>query len=279
MGLDRSRFAVSTVAFDGHDWDTAFGCLSELGVSLVEPAFIDGYLDFSEADFSSASASRLGKAMRAHGLASRAVSAHVDMGSPDAAEKLVRRVRFAASIGADTVITNAARNACREAFTGALETVLPQCEAHGIVLNLENPGHGSDNMLPDGAHGVALLSEIGSPLVGLNYDVGNAYSYNGGNIDLHSDLDAATGVGASLHLKDLAEVGDDWTFCTIGAGVLGHSNVLGKINEMSGSRYMCLELPLRLFRPNRGDPVRRREPPDLLQCRNAVKTSLDYLCR
>ena len=277
MAPDRADLAVSTAAYDGHGWEAAFASLARLGVRLAEPAFIDGYVQFSEADFTPDKAAAMRRQMALQGLRSDAVSAHVDMGAPDAAAKLSRRIAFAADLGARAVITNAASEDRAGQFRRTLDAVLPECERSGITLRLENPGHGQGNLLPTGAAGARLLREIGAEALGLNYDVGNAWSYNLGRIDLGADLEAALGAGASLHLKDLRAAGGDWRFCAIGSGSVDYAMVRRRLAGAGGG-YRCLELPLRLQRPGRGDPVRQDKPLDLPEIERAIGESLDYLC-
>ena len=98
--------SVSTVAYDGYPIDDALREIAGLGIPLVEPAYIKGYMDFDEADFDDAASRNMLLRLNRHGLKSVAISAHMDSGNPDASAMLARRIRFTAGIGARFTITN-----------------------------------------------------------------------------------------------------------------------------------------------------------------------------
>lgn len=258
--------SVSTVAFDGHPLDFALATLAGLGMTAVEPAFIRGYVDFDEGDFTTGSADALRRRLGAHGLAAPAISAHFDLSHPDAPAMLARRISFAGELGATILITNAGPATAEGAILGVIEGALPSLEAAGVTLALENPGHGTGDLIGNGAEGAALMTSITHPRVGLNYDTGNVYTYSGGRLSPHDDLPHALPWLAHLHLKDMADDGaGGWRFCALGEGLIDWSAVahaLGHHSAPSG-----LELPLRLHRPGRGDPVRAADPapPDTIR--------------
>lgn len=101
-----SAVSVSTVVFDGHPLEIAFGTLAALGLRYVKPAYIQGYMDFDESAFTPSAAKICRDRLVATGLAALAISAHIDLGRGDARDKLERRIRFVAAIGASILITN-----------------------------------------------------------------------------------------------------------------------------------------------------------------------------
>ena len=98
--------SVSTVLFDGHPMEAGFELLAARGIHAVEPAFIKGYIDFTETDFCDAAAARLSRSVAAFGLAIQAVSTHMDLSTGDAGDALARRIDFAATLGNPFLITN-----------------------------------------------------------------------------------------------------------------------------------------------------------------------------
>jgi sugar phosphate isomerase/epimerase len=267
--------AISTVVFDGHPLRWAAEMLADLGVAEVEPAYIDGYMPFDETTFTSANGQAIARLFADHGIAMRAVSAHTDLGRDDALDRLLRRLEFAAGAGLDTVISNATGAAGGAGLMRLIDTALPRLKAAGVVLALENPGHGQGALLPDGRSGAALVARWHSPWLRLNYDIGNAWSYSGGRIDLVADLDAALPFVRRLHLKDLAATGDDWAFCPLGAGDIGYGRVI-PLDRIAG-RDVTIEHPLRLWRPGRGDPLRRAAVPQEEAVRAAITAALRFL--
>ncbi|UWR16412.1 sugar phosphate isomerase/epimerase [Sulfitobacter sp. M368] len=269
--------AVSTVLYDGYSFDAGLADIAEAGFTLIEPAYIHGYVDFGETDLSEPAARQLRHRAQTEGLGIRAVSAHLDLGEADAAEMLRRRVRFAAELGAEFLITNSASHARMDSFRAALETAQDECEATGVVLALENPGHGADNLIGTLAEGNALLDRIGADWIGLNYDIGNVFTYSRGACDPLDDLAGDLRHVVHYHLKDVATVADDWVFTPIGQGDLPYDQIIPALMQ-HGDVPASLEMPLRLARPGRADPVRRQHPCSRTEIAAAFTTSRAF-CR
>ena len=263
--------SVSTAVFDGHPWETGLDCLAGLGVTHVEPAFIKGYVAFEEGDFSEGSAARLRRMVEARGLSVQGVSLHMNLSGEDAGAMLERRIAFCAGLGSGLLITNAGPAVGRERVLRRIEEALPRLKEPDVTLALENPGHGSGDLIGRGEEGAAFVRGLDSPRVRLNLDVGNLVTYAGG---LEPGLSAALPFAAHAHLKDIAEDGPDWRFVALGEGIVGWSEVAAAVRRLAPGLPVGIELPLRLRRPGRGDPVRMAEPVPLAVIREAVERSL-----
>ena len=246
--------SISTVAWDGYGLEAALDGAAQAGFAFVEPAFIAGYVPFEEADFEPPAARRLLHAMETRHLKVRAVSAHMDLGAPGAAERLARRIGFAAEIGARYLITNAGPAQSRDVISRRIADATALLERAGVVLALENPGHGHRDLLPDAAAGAAFLDAIDADAawVGLNVDLGNVLTYNG-SVDPVAEIAAAGPRLAHLHCKDVAERDGDWVFVPIGEGDVDYRRALAALPT---DLPLSLEMPLRLRRPGKADPKR-----------------------
>lgn len=267
--------AISTVVLDGLGLERGADLLAELDVAEVEVAYIEGYMPFDESTFTARTGQQVAALFAGHGIAMRAVSAHTDLGREDGLDRLLRRIDFAVGAGIGTVISNATTRTARPALMRTLEAGLPRLADAGVVLALENPGHGRDALLPDGAAGAAFAASWDSPWLRLNYDIGNAHTYAQGRIDLAADLAAALPHAQRLHLKDVVEVGGDWHFCPLGSGEVGYGTQITW--PLLAGRDLTVEHPLRLWRPGRRDPVRRADIPSEAAVRAAIAASLAAL--
>jgi sugar phosphate isomerase/epimerase len=263
--------SLSTVLFDGYPIERAMEETARAGFAHVEPAYIRGYLDFDEDAFAPTASARLRSLMRSAGLAVRSVSAHMDLSLPEARQMLSRRIEFAADLGANCLITNAGPAASRSAIVATLEAAAPACEATGVVIALENPGHGSGDLLGDGAAGAAFLAAEDLGHVRLNYDAGNVFTYSREQRRPEDDIEAALPFLACLHLKDVASEGDDWRFAALGEGDIQTAKVL---RSVPATVPLTIELPLRLHRPGRRDPQRRSAIMPIGDLRQAAQASL-----
>lgn len=269
--------SVSTAVFDGYGFDAAIDGIAACGAGWIEPAYIGGYVDFGEADLTEAAAEALSRRIRAGGLRVNAVSAHMDLGSarPSTDEMLARRVRFAAALGARFLITNAGLAAQKDAVHRRIEAILPICHAAGVVLAVENPGHGAGALVGHAADGDMLVRHFDDPRLRMNYDAGNAYSYSGADLQPGADIARADMASIGhLHIKDLRAKGRDWEFCAAGAGEVDYAALWPLI---PADLPLSLELPLRLRRPLRGDPVRQSGIAPEAVVRESVRRSLEFI--
>lgn len=266
--------SLSTVLFDGYPIERAMDETARAGFAHVEPAYIRGYLEFDEDAFAPTASARLRSLMHSAGLAVRSVSAHMDLSLPEARQMLSRRIEFAADLGANCLITNAGPAASRSAIMATLEAAAPACEATGVVIALENPGHGSGDLLGDGAAGAAFLAAEALGHVRLNYDAGNVFTYSQELLRPEDDIAAALPFLACLHLKDVAIEEDGWRFTALGEGVVATAAVLRRV---PASVPLTIELPLRLERPGRRDPKRRFQKMPISHLLRAAQGSLDFV--
>jgi sugar phosphate isomerase/epimerase len=164
----------------------------------------------------------------------------------------------------------------REAILRLLNAVLPRLEEAGVVLALENPGHGTGDLIGRGEEGADLIRALDSPWLRLNLDISNLVTYAGGP---EPGLSAALPFAAHAHLKDVAEDGSDWRFCALGEGLLDWPGAARAIRSLAPDLPVAIELPLRLRRPGRADPVRAAEPLPLPVISGAIRRSLDAWAR
>jgi sugar phosphate isomerase/epimerase len=263
---------VSTVAYDGYPLETAINEIAALGMPLVEPAYIKGYMIFDEADFLDPAARHVSGLMQKAGVGAIAISAHMDIGHPESIEMLARRIRFTAAIGARFTITNSTTAERRAALSRTIEANLPLAEELGIVIALENPGHGPGNLMMDGRSGAALIAEFASPHVKMNYDTANALSCTEGAVRPETDIDAALPASAHIHLKDAKRMETEWRYGTLGEGDIDYAILLKKLRA-APDLPLSIELPLRLRRAFHHDPVRAPALTPLETVKSAILAS------
>lgn len=264
--------SVSTALFDGYPMEQAIEEIAAAGVHSLEPAYIEGYVDFDESAFSPANGRRLAARTASAGMTVTAVSAHLNLVRRDASHMLRARIVFAGLLGARFLITNAGSAADRDSIVALLREVAPECRAAGVQIALENPGHGSGSLIGGAADGRKLLSTLGLPEVGLNYDVGNVFTYSHERVAPEDDLRGTESGILHVHLKDVASSAAGWEFTAIGDGSIDYRAVWA---ELSRDVPVCIELPLRLDRTDRTAPSRRVSRVPLVTIRTAMRRSLD----
>jgi sugar phosphate isomerase/epimerase len=276
--MKQRQISVSTVAYDGYPFTVSFPELERLGVKLVEPAYINGYMVFAEDDFEAPAIGAMTAILRKHGLSCLAISAHMDIGAADAEAMLARRIRFTAEIGARYTITNATTHDRRQLLLKTLEANLRLAEKLGVVIALENPGHGNTNIMMDAERGAELVRSFNSPFLCMNYDTSNALTCTEGATRPESDIDFALPVSGHMHLKDVIRAEDRWRYTAIGAGEIDYAKLLAKLKTRP-DMPLTLELPLRLRRKFHQDPEREPELTSLPSIAHAIKDSWNCCAR
>ena len=272
--------SVSAALYDGYPFPDVLESLAACGVTHVEPAFIVGYTEaFDEGAFAVEPARQYARWLEESGLGCFAFSSHIDLGREDAVEVFRRRMDFAAALGARVINTNAAARTRREQFFRNLPALIRHAEVLDMRIGLENPGDGSDNLINTAEDGIVLLREIGSDRVGLNYDAANTASHRPegrlGGVNPAEDAVRATPCCVHVHIKDLKITPEGYFFTPIGEGQIGCGRIL---RALAQSRInLSIEMPLRLSRDVRAQPVRRPTPVPRGELESALRQSLDYL--
>ena len=271
--------SISAAPYDGYEFPRALDSMARCGVRHVEPAFIVGYTEpFDEATFSPAGARQHRAWLDASGLHCHALSSHIDLGRADAMEVFTGRMEFAAALGARVINTNAAARGNEARFMANIGRLADRAASLGLVIGLENPGNGEDNLMNDAAEGLALVDRLGLPSVRLNYDPGNTVSHRPGRIDAAADAIRALPGCAHFHLKDVRQDASGWQFTVPGQGGLDCGAIMDALAARPHLPF-AVELPLRMRRRPDAQPVRAPEPVPLPVIEAAMRDCLAYVQR
>lgn len=272
------RLSISAAAFDGYELPEVFAEISSLGSRDVELAFIQGYTDaFGEEIFSEKKAKSVRRNLADAGLSCFAVSAHMDLSAPDAGSVFGRRMAFAKSIGAGVIVTNAAARFHENEFLTNVEVLARRAEQLDLVIGLENPGDGRENVVNCGATGAKTIRRIGSDFVRLNYDFGNVVSHFYEKRRPEEDFLPGLPFTAHLHLKDVRAFEEGWCFTEIGKGSVDYAEIFRRLAAEKQKLPMSLEIPLRFTRAKDASPRRAPSPVPLERIRGVLKESLRYV--
>ena len=272
--------SFSGAPYDGYEFPEILQSLASCGVTHVEPAFIVGYTGaFDESAFNAAKTRQYIAWLEASGLGCYAFSSHIDLGREDAVDVFKGRMDFAAALGAKVINTNAAARAWSERFFRNIEPIVRHAEQLGLVICLENPGDGSDNLINTAADGIALLDRLGHPNLRLNYDAANTLSHRppgrpGGVMPTDDALLAMPYCG-HVHIKDAKVTPEGYIFTPLGEGDIGCDRIVQAIARTDIN--LAVELPLRLHRDPDARPVRKPIPVPLPEIESVVRAALAFV--
>ena len=269
--------SISTAPYDGYEFPAILDSISSCGVQHVEPAFIVGYTEpFDEDAFNEASAKQHAAWLKESGLACFAFSSHIDLGIPGADRIFARRMDFAGALGAKVINTNAARRDRAESFFRNIEVLAAHAERLNMIIALENPGNGEDNLFNLAKDGLDLVERIGSPHVRLNYDAGNTISHRPRKVDPAQDALVAMPACAHVHVKDVQTRPEGYFFVPLGQGEVGCATILEAVRDRENLN-LAIGLPFRLHRDPAAQPVRQSSPVDLLEIETTIRRSLSFV--
>ena len=274
--------SLSAAPYDGYGFPRVLESLASCGVRYVEPAFITGYTEsFDESAFTAAKNRQYENWLSDSGIGCFAFSSHIDLGRADAVEVFRGRMDFAARLGAKVINTNAAARCNSDGFFSNIEILARHAEQLGMIIGLENPGDGSDNLINTAADGIALIEKLGYECVRLNYDAGNTISHRpankAGGVDPAADALLAMPFCGHVHVKDVRVTEDGYFFTPIGRGDVGCEAILSAL--AATSLNVSIEMPLRLHRLPNAQPQRRDSPVPLVELEAAIRESLKFVER
>ena len=140
--------------------------------------------------------------------------------------------------------TNAAARAWSDRFFRNIEPIVRHAEQLGLVIGLENPGDGSDNLINTAADGIALLDKLGCPNLRLNYDAANTISHRppgkpGGVIPADDALLAMPYCG-HVHIKDAKVTPEGYFFTPLGEGDIDCARIVQAVITSYSIHYTKL---------------------------------------
>lgn len=278
-GAPRERIlSISTAAFDGYDLPVAFEEIARLGVAHIEPAFIQGYTEeFGEDIFSASSARRLQAMTASAKVSCFSLSAHMNLTVPKTVEIFKRRMEFARILGAKIIVTNAGLKKDEKVFFKNMEALAREGEILDLIIGLENPGDGRENLVNTGEDGASLIRSLGSQWVRMNYDFGNLLSHRFEKVRPEEDYLHALPVSAHLHLKDVKKLADGWGFTEIGKGAIDYAGILKALAGNPAFLPVSLEIPLRFTRGPDALPRRGAAAVPLEEIRRVLHGSVEFV--
>ena len=274
----KNPLIISTTAYDGYDFATAFKEIANLGIELVEVAFIEGYTDpFNEDYFNKTNAAMIAACLAENNLTCLSFSAHMDLAREDAVPVFQRRMAFAGMLGAKYIVSNAGPLENKAGFMGNIRELGHIAGTMDMMIVLENPGDGKPNIIDSAEPAAGVIAEIGLETVKLNYDFGNLMSHCFEKIRPEADYRHALTATAHFHIKDVAANETGWYFTEIGKGEIDYRQILADIVSLPEPIPLSLEIPLRVTRAPDASPRRAEVPVDLNTIRQVMAGSVAFV--
>ena len=270
--------SINTLAFEGYDLFTGLQEIADIGGVQVELGYTRGFTEgLAETHFSEKAAAELDRRMSDLGLSGIVLSAHIDLTTHEAVDELKRRIDFGRRLGVRIVNTKVGPTSRLAQFERNIGPLAEFAESMDIIIGLENPAEGTDQIITSGESGAAVVSRIGSDYVRLNYDFGNSFTYSKGTIDPAVDYNAALPYACYLHLKDMKKRDGGWNFAGIGQGVVDYDKIFKELVRSNQLLPLSIEHLFHFTADEDFIVTRAPRTPPLAEIRQSLQNSIAYV--
>lgn len=215
------------IASYGAYQDLAWSHLPTLGVSRI-------FLEVPAPEGVPALQERL----RAHGLTTPVLGAHVPLGRDDALAQLDSRLAACKALGAKYMFLSAKHEGIsRDAAYARLRDAGDCAARHGVTIVLEtHPDLGTNAALHR-----ETMKRVDHPHVRVNFDTGNLSYYNEG-VDAARELEQIIDYVATVELKDHDLKPKSWFFPALGEGKVDFQGVFRVLEARGFSGPVTIEI-------------------------------------
>ena len=258
--------AVNSNCYHGYSIEQAIDGIAAAGFRYIELTATKGWTEHVFPDQSFERLWQVKERLAEKGLTPFSMSGHCNLMDTGRIHDFISNIRLAAFFGCGYIVSSIGEAhlsdqavASNEVVAEHIRALVPELEKYGLTLVLETHGdHGSGKILKE------IVDRVGSPRVGINYDIANALFY--GNVDLGADLDASMDAIRYMHLKDKGGERTVWDFPALGKGWLDFPLVFDKLAKAGNDCPFSIEIEFT-----------QAGAKDLAEINQAVKDSAEYL--
>lgn len=233
--------ALGTNIFKGYPLEEALTNIKSAGFEYAEIASIANMCEHvAPKDMNDALAEKIKQLLAQAGLKTYALAGHVDLTDESDLNDFLKKVEFAAAIGAKIVNTNSGPLERLHVFRSNIRKIIDKAEKYNIQIGLESHG----DIIGTAKESIKYLREINHPLIRFNYDTGNTYFYAKGRVKVEEDIKYCLEYMDHIHLKDIMIRGNQVNYCAIGEGDLDFSAIFNSIKSVGKPIAASLEIPV-----------------------------------
>ena len=199
------------------------------------------------------------------GLTPIIMDGRVDLAVSKNIERFKTRLRFAARLGIEVVITDATRQDLDQRGKRSLYNTITHLGDYAAELGVYVALDVHGGLTMNGSECLKVMKELNHDHVRINYDTGNIYYYNKG-LDPAEDIKSIAPYVVGVHLKDSGGGYQEWDFPALGDGKVGLPGVFKTLSDVGFHGPYSLELEGKAGQ----DPTQE-------DCYQVLVKSLDYL--
>lgn len=236
-----SPFSLGTNLCKGYPLPQALDLVKKCGFRYVEISSIINMCEHVRPEEMTAEyAVQVKEMLNERGLQCHAFSGHVDLTEENQYYDFLRKIEFAARIGAKFINTNSGPVDRTDLFYKHMKKIIEAAEKWNIVIGLESHG----DIISTAKDSVAIFEYFNHPLVRLNYDTGNTLFYSAGAVKVEEDIKYGLPYLSHIHLKDITIQNGHVAYCPIGDGDVPFAAFFDALSAMPGEIPCGLEIPV-----------------------------------
>jgi len=267
-----NKVVLSLNSFHGFNTDQALEGAAVAGFQYIEPCAVTGWTENFMPDMDKTEKERLKKKMVDLKLMPIGFSGHCNLMDSKRLDDFRKNIVLAAELGSKYIIssTGEAHFGKDEKFADDvlvenIKSLLPDLKKAGIILGIEVHGdeYGTGSSLR------SVVEKVGSDLVGVNYDTGNALFYGGKNC--HEEIKECYDIVNYVHLKDKIGGLKEWNFPAAGKGELKLSEFMDFLESKGYKGPYSVEIEY-----TEGFTMNPKKPSDIDIAIQAAKDSFEF---
>ena len=211
-----------TNSYHGFSLKEAIKGIAAAGFKHVEISAVKGWTEHVMPDMNDTELGGIKKLLSDHGITAVGLSAHCNLMDAGRLYDFRSSIELAAKLGCKYIVSSTGEahfgeeeNISDDELIRNIRSLLPPLERHGITLVIETHGevYGTGQSL------YAIMQEIDSELVGINFDTANCIYWGGAKT--MDDIKTCADRVKYVHLKDkLGSKQREWNFPGVGNGDL-----------------------------------------------------------
>lgn len=259
--------AVNSNCYHGYSIEEAIDGISQAGFGYIELTATKGWTEHVFPSMSLSYLAKVKQRCQEKGVTPIALSGHCNLMDESRIPDFVDNMRLANYFGCQYIVSSIGEAhldndvvATDEETAKRLKELIPHLETYDLTLVLEVHGqeHGSGQKIK------AIVDQIQSERIGINYDTANAIFF--GNVNLMEDLDGCIDQIQYMHIKDKAGEVNEWNFPALGQGKIDFLTIKQKLEQAQNACPFSVEIEFT-----------KAGPKDLQEINEAVATSYAYL--
>ena len=259
-------------SYHGFNVDQALEGAAAAGFRYVELCAVKGWTENVMPDMDKAEFDRIKKKMAGLNLTAVGLGGHCNLMDKQRLDDFKKNIGLAAELGCTYIVssTGEAHFGKDEKFADDvlaenIKSLLPELKKTGLILGLEV--HGAE--YGTGASLRPVVEKVGSDLVGIAYDTGNAMFYGGKKCD--EDIKTCADIVKYVHLKDKIGGLKEWNFPAAGKGELNLTGFMDFLESKGYKGPYSVEIEY-----TEGFTMNPKKPGDIDIANQAAKDSFEF---